>query len=297
MEQIPLIVTTEWLEKRLDDPDLCIIDATIFMELPEKGGPPTIWSGKTSYGEGHIPGAVHMDILKDLSDPQSAQPFTVPPRDYFIRKMTELGIGDDMYTVIYDQGALVGNPIVAAYWASRLAWQMQYEGFENIAILEGGLPKWKKENRPLTAVPGNYSQTNFTGERRTEMLATKEEVKRAMEDDNTILINSLSPEDFRGESDAYARKGHIPSSKNVFFGIHANQQTREIHDEAMLRKQFEKIDALNPNKKVITYCGGGLAATWTALMLNKLGQKNVAVYDGSLNEWVNDPTCPLVTES
>lgn len=297
MEQIPLIVTTQWLEQRLGDPKLCIIDATVFMELSEKGGPPAVWSGKASYEEGHIAGAIHIDVLKDLSDPQSALPFTVPSRDYFIRKMNQLGIGDDKSIVIYDQGALIDNPVTASYWASRLAWQMHYEGFENIAILEGGLPKWKKENRPLSIVPGSYAQTSFTGQRRSELLATKEDVKRAMDDYNTILINSLSSEDYRGESGAYVRKGHIPSSHNVFFGIHADQQSNEVHDDDVLRQQFEKVDALNPTKKVITYCGGGLAATWTALMLNKLGQKNVAVYDGSLNEWVSDPTCPLVTES
>lgn len=296
MEKIPLIVSTDWLEQRLGDPDLRIIDATTFMDIPADGGPPSVQSGKDSYDEGHIPGAVYADLLNELSDPESALPFMAPPRDHFIKKMTELGIGDDHYTVIYDQGALVENSVVAAYWASRLAWQMHYEGYENIAILEGGLPKWKEENRPLTAVPGNYSPATFTGQRRPELLATKEDVRQAMNDDNVILINSLSPEDFRGESNTYPRKGHIPSSVNVFFGLHADQQTKEIHDDADLREPFEKIGALDPDKKVITYCGGGIAATWNALLLNKLGQKNVAVYDGSMNEWASDPSCPLVTE-
>lgn len=295
MEKIPLIVSTDWLEQRLGDPDLRIIDATTFMDIPADGGPPSVQSGKDSYDEGHIPGAVYADLLNELSDPESALPFMAPPRDHFIKKMTELGIGDDHYTVIYDQGALVENPVVAAYWASRLAWQMHYEGYENIAILDGGLPKWKEENRPLTAVPGNYSPATFTGQRRPELLATKEDVRQAMNDDNVILINSLSPEDFRGESNTYPRKGHIPSSVNVFFGLHADQQTKQLHDDAELREPFEKIGALDPDKKVITYCGGGIAATWNALLLNKLGQKNVAVYDGSMNEWASDPSCPLVT--
>ncbi|ALS79450.1 sulfurtransferase [Planococcus kocurii] len=294
MEKIPLVVSTEWLEQRLDDPKLRIIDATAFMDIPRDGGQTSILSGKPSYEQGHISGAVHIDLLNELSDPESSLPFTVPPRDYFCKKMTELGIGDGTYTVIYDQGALVENPVVAAYWASRLAWQMHYEGYENIAILDGGLPKWKQEGRPLTTVPGNYPSTVCTGQRRTELLASKEDVKRAMNDDNVILINSLSPEDFKGTTDAYPRKGHIPSSVNVFFGDHADQQTQKMHADAALRQPFEKIGALDLDKKVITYCGGGLAATWTALILNTLGQTNVAVYDGSLNEWISDPTCPLV---
>ncbi|WP_298825921.1 sulfurtransferase [uncultured Planococcus sp.] len=295
MEKIPLIVSTDWLEQRLDDPDLRIIDATAFMDIPADGGPPSVQSGKASYQEGHIPGAVYADLLNELSDPDSPLPFMAPPREHFVKKMTELGLGDGHYTVIYDQGALVKNPVVAAYWASRLAWQMHYEGYENVAILEGGLPKWKEENRPLTVVQGNYAPATFTGQRRPELLATKEDVRQAMDDDNVILINSLSPEDFRGESNTYPRKGHIPSSVNVFFGLHADQQTKQIHDDAILREPFEKIGALDPDKKVITYCGGGIAATWNALLLNKLGQKNVAVYDGSVNEWASDPSCPLVT--
>lgn len=297
MEQIPLIVSTDWLEQHLGDSKLRVLDATTFMDIPGNGGPPSVYSGKTSYEEGHIRGAVYADLLNELSDPESPLPFTAPSRKHFIEKMTGLGIGDDNYTVIYDQGALVENPVVAAYWASRLAWQMKYEGFENIAVLDGGLPKWKAEGRVLTVIPGNYSSASFSGQRRPELLATKEDVQQATGDDNIVLINSLSPEDYRGETDSYPRKGHIPSSVNVFFGSHADTQTKKIYTDAELRKPFEKIGALDPGKKVITYCGGGIAATWTSLILNKLGQKNVAVYDGSLNEWASDPSCLLVTES
>ncbi len=297
MEQIPLMVTTEWLEKRLNDPDLCIIDATMFMETPENGGPTTIRSGKESYEEGHIPGTVYIDLLNELSDPEASLPFTVPLRSYFIQKMVERGVGDGKLTVIYDQGTVLGESIGASYWASRLAWQMQYEGYDNISILDGGILKWKTENRPLTTIPGIYKPAKYSGQRRTELLATKEDIKQAINDDQTILINSLSPEDYRGESDTYARKGHIPTSVNMYFAEHADKQTKETYGDAVLREQFKKSGALNLNKKVITYCGGGIAATWTALMLNKLGQKNVAIYDGSLNEWASDPNCPLVKES
>src|SRR5690606_2590533 len=92
----------------------------------------------------------------------------------------------------------------------------------------------------------------------------------------------------------YPRPGHIPGSKHAFFGSHSNPETRLMNDDATLRATFEKLGALDPSKKVITYCGGGIAATWNALLLNKLGQENVAVYDGSLNEWAADESCPLV---
>lgn len=116
-----------------------------------------------------------------------------------------------------------------------------------------------------------------------------------MNDDNIVLINSLSEADFRGETTTYPRPGHIPGSKNAFFGSHSDPETRLLYSDDVLRATFEKLGTLDPNKKVITYCGGGIVATWNALLLNKLGQENVAVYDGSMNEWASDPSCLLVT--
>ncbi len=298
MSKHPLIVTTEWLAERLGDPHLRILDATTFLKIPDKEGEEVgMWSGRDSYNQGHIPGAVFADLMNELSDPNAPLPMTVPPREQFVKKMEELGVGDGTYVVIYDQGALVGNPVVAAQWASRLAWQLRYEGFDDISVLEGGFQKWKEEGRSITTDAGHYPPAEFTCKRRPELLATKEDVKNAMNDENIILINSLSPEDFRGETNTYPRKGHIPSSVNVFFGSHAAQNTRTLYEESRLRETFEKVGALDPTKKVITYCGGGIAATWNALLLNMLGQKNVAVYDGSMNEWASDPNCPLVTGS
>jgi len=298
MNKHPLIVNTEWLAERLEDPNLRILDATTFLKMPDKENEEVgMWSGRDAYNQGHIPGAVYADLMNELSDPKAPLPMMVPPREQFVNKIEELGIGDGTYVVIYDQGALVGSPVVAAQWASRLAWQLRYEGFDDISVLEGGFQKWKEEGCPITTEPGHYSRAKFTGSRRPELLATKEDVKRAMQDENIVLINSLSPEDFRGETNTYPRKGHIPTSVNVFFGSHGDPKTWKVNDETSIRETFEKVGALDPNKKVITYCGGGIAATWNALLLNMLGQKNVAVYDGSMNEWASDPDCPLITGS
>lgn len=295
MDKIPLIVTTEWLEEHLDDPNLRVIDATTFMK-PLQNGQITLTSGRDSYNLGHIPGAVYADLLHELSNPESPLPFTLPEREVFTQHMENLGIGDeDTYTVIYDQGALVGVSVTAPQWAARLRWQLKYEGLENIAVLEGGLQKWKEEGRSLTSESSSYPKTDFSGKRKEEMLATMEDVLKAIEDDSVVLINSLSPEDFRGETDTYPRKGHIPSSVNVFFGCHANPQTKTILPTDELKRNFEKTGALDPDKKVITYCGGGIAATWNALVLEQIGVKNVSVYDGSMNEWASNEDLPLIT--
>ena len=295
MQSIPLIVTTEWLSSRLDDPKLRLIDATTLMK-PLEDGDITLTSGRETYENGHIPGAVYADLINELSNPHSNLPFTVPERNDFIEKIADLGIGDkDTYTVIYDRGAIVGAPFFAPYWASRLRWQLKYEGLDHIAVLDGGLPKWLEENRPISTKKTSYPKASFTGIRRNELLVTKDDVLQSIDDDSVVLINSLSPEDFRGETDSYPRKGHIPGSVNVFFGCHTNSTTKKLLSDEALRENFANMGVFDSNKKVITYCGGGIAATWNAFVLEKLGVQNVSIYDGSMNEWASQPDLPLVT--
>lgn len=296
MNKIPLIVSTNWLYERLEDPKIRIVDATTFLQHSETGYY-DVWSGKEAYDEAHIPGAVFADILNELSDPESKHPLTVPPRDYFTGKISQLGIGDsETYVVVYDRGAEVGNSIASADWSSRLAWQIRYEGFENVAVLDGGLPKWQAENKPVTDEANIYPKATFTGERNPALFSTKEDVKKAINDDDVIIINSLDADTYKGKTKTYERAGHIPGSVNVFFGDHSNPDTKALLDDEKLRETFENAGALDPEKSVITYCGSGIAATWNGLLLNKLGQNNVSVYDGSLTEWTNDPELPLEIE-
>ena len=296
MSKLPLIVTTNWLAERLDDSKLRLLDATTFLKLPSSGYY-DVWSGREAYEKAHIPGAVFADLLTELSDSSAEDIFTVPPREQFVEKISELGVGDeDTYVVIYDQGAEVGSTIIASDWASRLAWQLRYEGYDNVAVLDGGFPKWLEEGRPVTSELGFYPKANFTGVRNPELFVTKEEVLKAIDDEDVIIINSLNEATYNGEVNTYGRVGHIPGSVNVFFGLHSDSETKELYDDEKLRETFQKVGALDPNKKVITYCGGGIAATWNALILNKLGQNKVAVYDGSMTEWAKDLSLPLETK-
>lgn len=295
MTNIPHIVDGDWLQQRLNDKNLRLIDATTFLKIPEGEGYPEIWSGFEAYQEEHIPGAAYADLLKDFTDPNGSAPFTIATRKQFIEAVEPLGITEDTYVVIYDRGPLVNVDILASDWSARLRWQLKYEGFDNVAVLDGGFRKWKLDGRPTESGISEYKRTQFPGERREHLIVSKEEVKDAIHNENIILINSLSEADFRGETTTYPRPGHIPGSKHVYFGSHSDPKTRLLYDDETLRATFEKLGALDPNKKVITYCGGGIAATWNALLLNKLGQENVAVYDGSMNEWASDESCPLVT--
>lgn len=296
MSNFPLIVNSDWLYERLDDPNLRLLDATTFLSIPNKDGEaPSLWSGEDAFNEEHIPGAVFADILNKFSDPNAPFPMTIPSREQFVEEIEKLGVGEGTYVVIYDRGALANADVIASYWASRLRWQLKYEGFDNVAILDGGLVKWKLDGFPTTTENRSYPKGTFNYARRPELIVNKEQVREAINDDSVVLINGLSPADFYGETNTYPRKGHIPTSKNVFFGSLSNPETRLLWDDDKLREIFSGIGALDKDKRVITYCGGGIAATWLALILNKLGQENVAVYDGSMNEWAADPSCPLVT--
>lgn len=295
MRNIPHIVDGDWLQARLNDKNLRLIDATTFLKIPEGEGFPELWSGFEAYQQEHIPGAAYADLLKDFTDPNGNAPFTIANREQFIEAVEPLGITEDTYVVIYDRGPLVNVDILASDWSARLRWQLKYEGFDNVAVLDGGFRKWKLDGRPTESGISEYDRAPFPGQRRDHLIVTKEAVKDAIHNENIILINSLSEADFRGETTTYPRPGHIPGSKHVFFGSHSDPETRLLYDDDKLKATFEKLGALDPNKKVITYCGGGIAATWNALLLNKLGQENVAVYDGSMNEWASDESCPLVT--
>ena len=151
-----------------------------------------------------------------------------------------------------------------------------------------------EEKRPLSTDKPSYPKASFTGTRQNDLLVTMDEVLGSLEDDSVILVNSLSPEDFRGETNSYPRKGHIPGSLNVFFGCHTDSSTNNILSDEELKENFANTGVFDSNKKVITYCGGGIAATWNALILEKLGVQNVAIYDGSMNEWASKPDLPLV---
>src|SRR5690625_4022920 len=297
MEKVPMFISTEWLEQHLDDPNLRLLDATTFLKNPVGDGYYDVWSGREAYEKGHIPGAVFADLHGELSDQKSDFAFTHPSREQFVEKISELGVGEGTYVVVYDQGAVVNSPeVIASDWASRLAWQLKYEGFDNIAILDGGFPKWRVEGRSVTTEPGSYPKGSFTGERNPALFVDKDDVLKAIDDEDTIIIDSLAEANFTGEVNTYGRPGHIPGSVNVFFGSLSDPKTQELYNDDILREKFDAIGALDPNKKVITYCGSAIAATWHSMVLNKLGQKNVAVYDGSLTEWAKDPNLPLTTE-
>lgn len=285
-DRLPLVVDPEWVEAHRVDPNLRIVDATTHLTFPEDGnGYYRLNGGRETYAAEHLPGAVFADLLTDFADPGAEHAFTVPSSERFAAAAGELGIGDDSLVVVYDQHD--------GYWATRFWWQLRLEGFDNVTVLEGGLRRWKAEERPVDDAPASYPTATFTARRRPELLAKRDEIEAALGDDDTILINVLDEDTFTGARQTYARPGRIPGSVNVFVGDLIDPSTGGLRPVDELRPLFERVGALDPSRRVVTYCGSGIAATMDALALSALGRDDVAIYDGSMTEWAADPALPI----
>lgn len=284
MELPNILVPTDWLEQQLYEPELRILDCSVIMEISDDSY--QFVSGRPEYDKAHIPGSVFIDVLAELADPDNPVPMMMPSGERVAEIMSDRGIGAGTCAVLYDRGNHA--------WAARVWWALRFCGFDNAAVLDGGWQKWEKEGRPVSAQPGHYPRATLNPESRPELLADKNEVCAAIENDTIALIHALSPEDFRGEANRYDRPGRIPGSENVFCQSLVDPESGAYLSLEELRKRFG-ITRAPDSERVITYCGGGIAASSDAFVLTLLGHDNVAVYDGSLSEWTADPDMPMET--
>jgi len=236
---------------------------------------------------------VFADLLTDFADTGAPHPITVPSSEQFARAIGALGVSNDTHVIVYDQ--LEGDtwPEYYPFWASRFWWHLRLEGHTKVSVLEGGLAKWKQEGRQIETGPVKVEPTQFTARRQPGLLARVDDVVSAIGANDVLLISALSPAIYSGEKQVYPRAGHIPRSKNVFFGDLIDTSSGRFADPAVVRPLLQQVGALDPAVKPIVYCGSGIAATIVALQLARLGRTDVAVYDGSMTEWVADERRPL----
>jgi thiosulfate/3-mercaptopyruvate sulfurtransferase len=279
------LVSTDWLAEHLADPDLRIFDVTVHLR-PSPSGPYQIESGRADHQAAHVPGAAFLDLPGELSDTTSPLPFTMPTAEQLAGALGAAGIGSGSRVVAY--------ATTSPMWATRLWWMLRSCGFDNAAVLDGGLAKWRAEGRPVEAGERRYPPSRLTLTARPGAWADKAAVMAAIEDGGVCTINALSPAVHRGEAPVnYGRKGHIAGSRNVPYATLLNEDGTWRSDDE-LRAQFEPVGALE-RPRAICYCGGGISATMAALALTRLGHPAVAVYDGSLSEWSRDPAAPMET--
>ncbi len=290
-DRFPQLIETDWLEDHLDDPDLRIIDCTVFLPnyFDERAAEEVqVVSGRSEYDGGHIPGSVFADLISELTDRENDRfMLPMPPPEQFGAVMSRLGVGEGTRIVLYDR--------MVNIWATRLWWMLRAFGFDDAAVLNGGWQKWTTEGRPISTESASYPPAQFAARLRPDLIATKDEVHAAMDDGSTCLINALDADEYAGRGPVrYGRGGHIPTSANVSFLEVLDADTNAFLPLEQLRAKFAAAGALG-SERVITYCGGGIAASADAFLLTLLGAQNVALYDGSMTEWAADPTLPLKT--
>jgi thiosulfate/3-mercaptopyruvate sulfurtransferase len=277
------LVTTGWLAEHLADPALRIFDCSVsLVPVPSGGVRPE--SGKSAWAQGHIPGSGFADLLADLSDHSVPLPIMMPPAAQFAEAMGRYGVGPGTVVVLYDSGPHT--------WATRVWWMLRAMGFDQAAVLDGGIRKWQAEERALSVEPCRYAATRFEARPRPGTFVAKAEVCAALDQPDVRLINALSAEEHCGTVSRTARPGRIPGSGNVPAGSLVDPVTGAYLPLPALREKFAAQQALD-GRKVVTYCGGGIAATSAAFTLVRLGVPDVAVYDGSLVEWSQDPSLPM----
>jgi thiosulfate/3-mercaptopyruvate sulfurtransferase len=285
---LPSLVNASTLAARLGDPRLRVFDATVELIRPDGGGPYTVRSGAAEYEREHIAGAAFADITGELSDPDSPFPFTLPSAERFADAAGRLGIGPGTHVVAYAQA----SPM----WATRLWWLLRFFGFDAVSVLDGGLPAWRAAGLPVEQGLSTYEPATFIASPRTQRLARRNEIEQlvAAGDRSTCLVNALTPPVFRGEGpSSYSRPGRIPGSVNAPWTELVDPATNQFRPLAEIKQALRASGALDRNRKVIAYCGGGISATVDLFALSLLGHDDARLYDGSLTEWTADPALPV----
>jgi thiosulfate/3-mercaptopyruvate sulfurtransferase len=280
------LVEPDWLAAHLDAPDLRIIETTVFLDPPTRPGTAyDVRPGRAEWEAGHIPGSAFADLNGELAEPDPTLNFTFPTAERFEAAMSALGVEDGTVVVAYDRNGM--------QWATRLWFMLRAYGFDDAGVLDGGWTAWTAAGLPVSVEPPLGRAASFRARLRPDLLASREEVLAASSDEGAVcLLNALAPEVFRGEQNRYGRAGRIPGSVNVFAKSLLDPSTGRLVPAELLRERLAAAGALRDGR-VITYCGGGISATLDAFALTLLGAPDVALYDGSMSEWIADPALPL----
>ena len=273
------LVSAEWLNEHLNDPDLVVLDCTVLVQMGGEGGF-SISSGRASYDDGHIPTAGFADLMGDLSDSASPYQFAVPSPEAFANAMNALGVNDNSRVVLYDSSN--------SAWAARVWWMLRWIGFDRAALLDGGLAAWTSAGYPLSTEAAIRPAGTLTVALRPELIVDKDEVRAAIGDDSVNIIDALSEPVYRGDVTMYARPGHIAGASNV-------PMMSLLDDAGHFRPRNELDELLEGDRdtRSITYCGGGIAASANAFVMTRQGFTDVAVYTASLQEWASDESLPM----
>jgi len=277
------LVSAEWLYQHIDDDNLVLLDCSV-STIPEEGGGFHNVSARPDYETGHLPNAGFADLKGELCDSSSDIEFSLPTPEQFCDVMGALGVGDESSVVLYDTSYTA--------WAARVWWMLRWVGFDRAAILDGGLVAWTSAGYPLSLEAVTRPQSKLTPSPRPELIADHDEVLASIQNDAVTLIDTLPAFCYRGDMAIYTRPGHIPGAINID-ALQLLDKTGHFRPHADLVAMHAYIDR---GARVITYCGGGIAASANAFVMTRLGFKNIAVYTDSLQVWAADADNPMTVE-
>ncbi len=283
-----LIVQGSWLEANLSNPNLRIFDCTTYLRY-EVGTrrPYRVENGRADWEKGHIPGSVYLDLQADFSDGDAPTSFMRLSPEATAAAFARFGVDVTSRVILYSRGG--------PQWATRFWWMLRWIGFDSVAILDGGMETWLSEGRALTTEVTRYPPGELDARPRPELFVEKDAMLAAIGDKAVCSLNALTADIHNGENARYGRPGHIPGSKNVPASSLIDQETKTLLAPQSAAAAFY-AEGATADKRILNYCGGGIAATLDAFLQHQLGYMDIAVYDASMSEWAKDEALPIAIQ-
>jgi thiosulfate/3-mercaptopyruvate sulfurtransferase len=283
MGELPAVVSTDWLATRLNSPGVRVVDGSWYLPGSER-------DPAAEYSAGHIPGAVFFD-LDASSDPNTPLPHMLPPAAAFAARMSSLGLNDSDDLVVYDGS---GTNLSAA----RVWWTFRVFGHRRVAVLDGGMGKWRRESRPIEAGVARLPPGRFTATLDRKPIRDLAAIRANIEHPREQVVDVRSAGRFAGtepEPRPGLRSGHVPRSKNLPFTELVTSDGTILPDH-LLRRRL-KAAGIDLSRPIVATCGSGASACALVLSLERLGHRAVAVYDGAWSEWGSRSDTPIETGS
>ncbi|WP_404451070.1 sulfurtransferase [Virgibacillus necropolis] len=266
------LVSVDWLKKQLENQtdDTVVVDVRFSLKEPD--------AGRKAYEQGHIPGAMYLDLNKDLSSPKREHGgnHPLPDTETFAERLGEIGIDHQTIVIIYDES----NDMFAA----RLWWLLDYMGHEKTYLLDGGIKRWMEKGNVVTTDIPVPIMRSFQPAVKEDKKVDINDVKDKLKDKSALLIDSRSKDRYLGKNEPmYAKSGHIPGAKNFFWKDVLQEDGLWKNGEA-LQSNFTKLDK---DDEIIVSCGSGVSACPNVIALKAAGYKNVKLYPGSYSDWIS----------